>query len=64
MIPDMPIEMVFVQGISADDLRAFIEADRRQWSHYGGMLIMPPGCEVTIVPLIPERFEPETEDTP
>lgn len=64
MTPDMLTELVFVKGVSADDLRAFIEDERRNWARYGGMPIVPAGCETTIVPLRPERFEPDIEDTP
>lgn len=64
MTPNIPLELVFVKGMAADELRAAIEREQLRWATYGGAPILPPGCEVTIVPIPLVRFEPDIEDTP
>ena len=61
---DDPIQLVLINGVSADALRAQIENEFSRWGHYRGAPILPFGTEFRVIELQPDRFEPDIELQP
>jgi hypothetical protein len=63
MTEDTPIQLVIVNGMSADQLRKRLDQEIARWGWYLGVPI-PPGFEVKVIDLHHVRIEPDIEDEP